>query len=290
MEFWNNLMKQEIYNPASPLGAVIYLVGILLIAWMINRLIRSVVNRAIHRDKFGIFDKTAAPFLLQLVRILIFVVALVVYAHLIPSLRSVGTALLAGVSVASVVIGLAAQNTLGNLVAGIALLIYRPFDVGDRVQLTAPTGVETGIVESLTLGYTILVTFDNRRIVVPNAFVANQVTINLTSVDARSLAIVAIGISYESDIERARQAFVELAAAHENVEEVMNCPLTALGASSITLTLRAHCANASLIAGIQYDLYEQMINKCRELEIEIPYPYTNVILAQKASLPVADAT
>jgi small-conductance mechanosensitive channel len=158
---------------------VVYFFVVLFLAWLVNRLIRFAIQRAIRRDKFGIFDQTTSSFLMQLMRIVIFAIALVIYAHLIPSLRSVGTALLAGVSVASDVIGLAAQNTLGNLVAGIALLIYRPVDVGDRVQLTAPTGVETGVVESLTLGYTILVTGDNRRVVVPNAFIANQVTINV---------------------------------------------------------------------------------------------------------------
>lgn len=58
-------------------------------------------------------------------------ILLILYAHLIPVLRSMGTALLAGASVASVVIGLAAQSTLGNLVAGVSITIYRPFRLGD---------------------------------------------------------------------------------------------------------------------------------------------------------------
>ena len=57
-----------------------------------------------------------------------------------------GTALLAGVSVASIVVGLAAQNTLSNLVAGFSLLLYRPFHIGDRVQLGTPRGASIGTV------------------------------------------------------------------------------------------------------------------------------------------------
>src|SRR5581483_1757058 len=113
-------------------------------------------------------------------------------------LRSLGTAFLTGVSIASVVIGLAAQNTLGNLIAGFSLVLYRPFQIGDRVQITAPTGLETGDVETLTLGYTVLRTFDNRRIVVPNSAMASQVMINLTSIDPRVMAVVPIGIGYAS--------------------------------------------------------------------------------------------
>jgi small conductance mechanosensitive channel len=100
---------------------------------------------------------------------------------LVPALAGLGTAWLASVGIISVIIGLAAQNTLGNLIAGISLLLYRPFNVGDRLQVTAPTGLETGLVESLNLGYTLLKTDDNRRVVVPNSLMASQTNINLTS-------------------------------------------------------------------------------------------------------------
>src|SRR5690625_6156333 len=109
------------------------------------------------------------------------------FAHAVPQLRSLGTALLAGVSIASVVIGLAAQSTLSNFIAGISLLLYRPFRVQDRIQVNAPTGVETGVVEAVTLGYTVLRTLDRRRVVVPNALIANQVTVNLTQTSKRGL-------------------------------------------------------------------------------------------------------
>jgi small-conductance mechanosensitive channel len=79
----------------------------------------------------------------------------------------------------SIVIGLAAQNTMGNFVAGIAVLLYRPFHVGETVQVAAPMGHETGIVERITLGYTILITVDQRRVMVPNSVVLSQTTVNL---------------------------------------------------------------------------------------------------------------
>jgi len=90
---------------------------------------------------------------------------------------------LTGVSVVSVVLGLAAQNTLGNLVSGVALLLYRPFRVGDTIEVTAPKGHETGVVDSISLGFTILVTSDHRRVMVPNSAIMNQTTVNLTYAD-----------------------------------------------------------------------------------------------------------
>jgi small-conductance mechanosensitive channel len=108
---------------------------------------------------------------------LIWAIALILYAHLIPELRSLGTALLTGVSVASILIGLAAQSTLGNFIAGLSLLLYRPFQIGDLVQLTVPSGVQIGTIEDLTLGYTVIKTPENHEIVVPNSVMASQAII-----------------------------------------------------------------------------------------------------------------
>ena len=87
---------------------------------------------------------------------LVYVVAFIFYAHLVPELRAIGTALLAGAGVVSIVAGLAAQNTLGNLVAGLSLVLYRPIQMGDTVQLSAHSGVVTARFERISLGFTVL--------------------------------------------------------------------------------------------------------------------------------------
>jgi small-conductance mechanosensitive channel len=175
-----------IANPAEPLGAVLYALVFALVAWLIGRALRLAVRRMLARDNHGYVDRTAVNFLAQLAQIGVWLFAFISYAHLVPALASLGTAWLAGVSVISVVVGLAAQNTLGNLIAGISLLLYRPFKVGDRLQVTAPGGVETGVVESLNLGYTVLRTDDRRRIVVPNSVMASQTTIDVTEQQKRA--------------------------------------------------------------------------------------------------------
>ena len=124
-------------------------------------------------------DRTGIQFLAQLSQALVYLCALVLWAHVVPLLRHLGTALLAGVSIASVVIGLAAQNTLGNVISGFALLLYRPFRIGDRLQVTSPAGLATGTVESLGLGYTKIRTADGTLLIVPNSTMATQVTLNM---------------------------------------------------------------------------------------------------------------
>jgi small conductance mechanosensitive channel len=277
----NALLPIEFIKPGTLFGALFYALVFLLAAWLGARALRLSVAKLLRRDKHRGIDHTVAFFLVQLAQIGIYLLALIFYAHLIPALHNVGTVLLTSAGVASVVIGLAAQNTLGNVIAGISLLLYRPFVVGDRVQVSAPTGLEIGVVESLTLGYTTLKTYDNRRVVVPNSAMASQVTINLTTKDPRVMAVVPIGIGYNADINKARQILVELAKTNPRVEEVVDCPVTQLGNSSVVLTLRAWCKDSVAAFQVQYDIYEQAKNQFDKEGIEIPFPYTNVVLKKE---------
>lgn len=280
MNLFNQLLQSSLWDPSTLLGALVYFVVFSVLAILAARGTRLLFDQTVKRDTRGLIDKTVGSFLVQLLQLIIYIVALTLYAQLVPSLRALGTALLAGVSISAVVIGLAAQNTLGNFVAGIALLLYRPFRVGDRLQVNAPSGLETGTVESVTLGYTILQTFDNRHIVVPNSAIANQVTVNLTRMDPRIMALIPIGIGYDADIEQARAIILQLARSHSLVEEVAGCPVIQLGDSSVTLSLRVWCANPQDAKQVEFDLYEQVKTRFDGEGIEIPFPYTNVILKQ----------
>jgi small conductance mechanosensitive channel len=272
-------LNKDLLNPATLLGAIFYALVFLTLATLAVRAVRLAVTQALKRDHKHMIDRTVAAFSVQLAQIGIYLLAFSFYAHLIPELRSLGTALLAGVSVASVIIGLAAQNTLGNLIAGISLMLYRPFHVGDRVQINAPTGLEMGTVESLTLGYTVLQTFDNRRIVVPNSVMVSQITVNLTH--SQVLAQIPISIDYAADIERARHILMELAQHHPLVQAVVSCPVTHLDSVSVALTLRVWCANIGDAKQVEFDLYEQAKGRFDQEGIERPSLYQTVVLKKE---------
>src|SRR6201996_3428650 len=189
-------------KPDTLLGALIYLVIFLTAAGLISRALRSVVHAAMTRQ--GHIDRTTISFMQQFGTALIWVIVLILYAHLIPVLRSLGTALLAGASIASVVIGLAAQSTLGNLVAGISITIYRPFRLGDTLQIAAPTGTEIGVVENISLGYTTLRTADGRNVVLPNSLAASQAMLNLSGIFVPGQMNVTLHVSRDADLDAAR--------------------------------------------------------------------------------------
>jgi small-conductance mechanosensitive channel len=178
MMAFDQLLSREVFDPSTAVGAAFYGLLFLSLAVVIARLIRTAIMR-LERSAEGVYvDRTATLFLMQLAQAAVYVMAGILYAHLVPVLRALGTAMLASASVASIVLGLAAQNTLGNLIAGVALLLYRPFHVGDRLQMTLPEGTVIAAVEALTLGYTFLQTDDHRRVVVPNSLMAGQITVH----------------------------------------------------------------------------------------------------------------
>jgi len=181
MNILEQIKNGALTDPKTFLGAVFYALVFLIFAWLFGRATDLAVQRLFANDKNNRVDRTAVKFLAQLARLIVYIFMFISYAHLVPALAGLGTAWLASAGILSVIIGLAAQNTLGNLIAGISLLLYRPFNVGDRLQVTAPTGVEKGTVESINLGYTLLKTDDNRHVVVPNSSMASQTHINLTN-------------------------------------------------------------------------------------------------------------
>lgn len=151
------------------LAPALYAVLFLGLAWLASRTVRLLLDGAIRRDRRGIIDRTAATFFVQVARVVLYLLAVTAYFHVIPELRALGTVLLAGVSVASVVFGLAASSTLGNLIAGVSLLLYFPYRVGDVLRLQVAGATETATIEGINLGYTRLRSQTGEELIVPNS-------------------------------------------------------------------------------------------------------------------------
>jgi small-conductance mechanosensitive channel len=163
----------DFFDPSNILGVVTYGVLLLLLAMLGSRLVKVVASQG----KAHFTDRTALNFVTQFLRVCVFLVAFIVYCHVIPELRSLGTTLLAGAGVASVILGLAAQTALGNLIAGFSLLLYRPFRVGGHLQVNTTAGSVSGTVQTLSLGHTVLKGEDGKTMIVPNSIISNTLLI-----------------------------------------------------------------------------------------------------------------
>ena len=230
-------------KPGEPIGAFFYFVLFVIIALLLSRGLRAAVHAAVTKETH--VDRTTVSFLQQIGSALTWVIMLILYAHLIPQLRALGTALLAGAGVASVVIGLAAQSTLGNLVAGISMIIYRPFRLGDTLQVAAPTGTETGTVETISLGYTTIRAQDGRSVVLPNSVAASQTSINVSLGTGRWQQMIAIRLSRDADLEAASRLAREAAARVVGEAAVTSCLLTRVDATEAQLELRFQAADGA---------------------------------------------
>jgi moderate conductance mechanosensitive channel len=169
------LLHKDIFNPTTLVGAMAW--GLLFFA--IATGFAAGVRRSTRRIESHLSDVTGLRFAAAFAQVLAYVIAFIIYAHLIPELHDVQKTLLAGVGVVSVIIGLAAQSTLGNMIAGISLVLYRPFKIGDRVQLSTPGGLKVATVTAISLGYTALRENDQNDIIVPNSLMGSSVIIRL---------------------------------------------------------------------------------------------------------------
>jgi small conductance mechanosensitive channel len=168
-------------DPNEPIGALLLGAIFIAIGFILSWLVRRLYQAALHHDRSERIDQITLSFLSHLTILVLWLLLVTFYAHVIPALNRLGTALLTGVSLMSVIAGLAAQTTLGNLVAGISLVLYKPFRRGDQLQIQSPAGLQVGEVEDISLGYTVLRMEDGRRIIIANGVMAQQTMIKLAT-------------------------------------------------------------------------------------------------------------
>ena len=125
LQSWLTKLHPDTWPGALAL-AVLFWIGGLILSWVLHRAIRLIMER----DRDQRIDRMAASFLSKVASVFVWVVILMFYAHMIPALDRLSTALLASVSVASIVIGLAAQSTLANFVSGLSLIFLSSFSPG----------------------------------------------------------------------------------------------------------------------------------------------------------------
>lgn len=192
----------------------------------------------------------------------------------------------AGAGVMGIAIGFAAKDTLSNLIAGVLLIIDRPFEIGDRIEVwTAPTGSATwGDVMDIGLRATKIKTTDNIIIIIPNNEIMRRDIVNYTIITSKIRVRVNIGVAYDADLAKAKEAIVNVA---ESIPWISDNPppkvvVTAFGESSVDLQLRAWIADARR----RIDTISQVTDKVKEAfdneGIEIPYPKRDITIVTKS--------
>jgi small conductance mechanosensitive channel len=258
------LMDQAIalvmtYAPKVVLAIVTLIVGM----WLINRFVNVLDN------KLGKKDPTLNKFLCGLLSVILKILLLISVASMIGIAT---TSFIAIVGAAGLAVGLALQGSLSNFAGGVLILIFKPFKVGDTIDAQG----YLGSVREISILYTIVDTFDNRRIVIPNGQLANASLTNLSAYETRRCDM-SFGIGYGDDIDKAKAVCKRLI---EEDERALKDPeplivVGALGESSVDLTVRAWTKSADLWP-FYWDMHEK-VKKAFDAEgISIPFPQRDV--------------
>jgi small conductance mechanosensitive channel len=260
---------------------VVQFLAIMVVAWTVAGILGAIVRKATSMQKE--MSDLLRRFLNTIVR------RFVLLAGFVVALSSLGInvgGLLALIGGGAFIIGFALQDTLGNFAAGLMLLAYRPFDVGDVVEV----GGVTGKVDHVSLVTTKIRTADNQIILVPNKNVWGQTITNVTGSAERRIDLV-FGISYEDDMKKAQQILERVTKAHEKVlkdpEPVIR--VHALGPSSVDFVCRPW-AKTSDYWDVYWDLTSQVKEAFDAEGISIPYPQSQIHIAQLPAFAPAAAS
>ncbi len=248
------------------------LVALTLIAgYFFLKIVVKTVDSALQREKR--IDATLRSFLDTIVDVVGW--ALVVVFTLGVAGVNVG-AMLGGLAIGGFVIGFALKDTLGNLAAGVMLLFYRPFNVGDTITVAG----QDGDVVDLGLALTTLKAADGRIITLPNGNVLGGTIINHTRNDKRR-ADVMVGIGYDDDIGAATRAILAAVASDSRVlsDPAPSVRITGLGASSVDLQVRPWVQTGDFWQ-TKADLHETVKKAIADAGCSIPYPQTDVHVRQ----------
>jgi small conductance mechanosensitive channel len=247
--------------------ALVFIVG-----WIVDWILDRTLDRALKRNKF--VDDTARKFLVRTLDIVVWAVTFVValsYLGVDPA------ALAGGIAVSGFIVGFALKDTLGNLAAGLMLLVYRPFHVDDVVTI----GGDSGGVVSLGVAMTVLKTADGKLITIPNGNVLGGTITNHTRENIRR-ADVTVGIHYNDDIGQATQAILAAVNADARVlsDPEVSVRITSLGDSAVGLQVRPWVATGDYWQA-QADLHATVKQALLDAGCSIPYPQQDIHLHQK---------
>ncbi|MBW1826282.1 MAG: mechanosensitive ion channel family protein [Deltaproteobacteria bacterium] len=193
---------------------------------------------------------------------------------------------IAGAGVAGIAIGFAAKDTLSNLIAGVLLIIDRPFEIGDRIEVwSAPSGSATwGDVIDIGLRATKIKTTDHIIIIIPNNEIMKRDIVNYTSISTKIRVRINVGVAYDADIEKAKDLIKDVAgeAAWISKEPPPKVVVRNFGESSVDLQLRVWIDNARK----RMDTISYITDKVKAAfdknGIEIPYPKRDITIIERS--------
>lgn len=276
-------MKEQILNSIDHIAVFIaIIIATIIIAVVVNKFFKRLIHKSAEEINN---DPTNYLFLRHAVTALIYIVGFSLAIFMMPNLRALASSLLAGAGILAVAVGFASQHALSNIIGGIFIVLFKPFRVNDRINLRELNG----IVEDITLRHTVIRDFENKRIIIPNAIISEEIIVNSNFVDDRICKWIDIGISYDSDIEIAKAIIKSEILNHplhidpRTQEQIDNgdvlAPVRVMGLGDSSVNLRGWAWAKDYVDGFKMscDLLESIKLRFDKEGIEIPFPHRTIV-------------
>ena len=238
--------------------------------WVLYRVVQGVLRRTLQRARR--VDAGVQQLILRFTRFTVLAIATI---SVLAELGIAVAPFIAGLGIAGIALGFAAQDTVQNLIAGVTILLDRPFAVGDNIELQDTFGT----VEEITLRTTRVRTLDNEMAILPNATVISEKVVNHSMLRALRV-VVPFGIAYKEDPREARRVVLATtegdARLHPDYDPQV--VVTGLGASSVDMALRVHLRDPQLEVAIRFEYTERVFEALRAAGIEIPFPHLQLFI------------
>ena len=259
------------YLPAALDWATNILLAIVILIlgyWIAGRVARLIVGMG---DRYAKLDSTLFTFLGSIAR---YVVLAFTFIAVLNRFGVETTSIVALLGAAGLAIGLALQGAMTNLAAGVMLMIFRPYKVGDFAEVAGLFG----LIDDIDLFTTNLKTFDNQHIIVPNGGIWGEKIVNHSHHPVRGVDMH-FGISYDSDIDLARATIDRVLEAHPHVlsDPPPFVEISTLNDSSVDFVVRPFCDGAHYF-DLRYSIQEQIKKALDAAGVEIPFPHRKVIV------------
>ncbi len=253
---------------------IIYLVG----KWLANtaaKLIRKMMEAAKT-------DKALIGFSANLVKYAILIFAIMAA---IGRLGVQTTSFIAVLGAAGLAVGMALQGTLSNFAAGVMILLFRPFKIGDFID----AGGTMGSVKEIQIFNTILAHPDNRKIIMPNSQITGGIITNFSAIEQRRVDMV-FGVSYDDDLKTAKQVLTDLVNADERIlkDPAPVIAVSELGDSSVNIICRPWVKPADYWA-VYWSMQEKAKVELEKAGCSIPFPQRDVHVIKEAESALQSA-
>jgi len=262
------------------------LVIVAILTVVIERVTRRILNKYFEKSSKHIkVDHTRYAVFKHLISAIIYMSGFGIAIYMIPSLRTLAISLFAGAGILAIIVGFASQKAFSNLVSGVFIAIFKPFRVGDIIKFTE----NLGIVEDITLRHTVVRNFENKRFIVPNSIISDQIIENYNINDEKVCKYVEFGISYDSDMDKAMKIMKQEAEKHEfcidtrtKEEKESKNPkvvvrVLGFGDSSVNLRAWVWAKDPRTAFVMGCDLNKSIKQRFDKEGIEIPFPYMTIV-------------